>query len=1378
MDFRLLGPLEVCDGQGERLPLGGAKQRAVLTILLLHANQVVPTDRLIDEIWDEEPPETAINVLQVYIGQLRKALQPDRTPGNPSQLIVTRPGGYLIQVGPDELDIDRARKLTEQARAALLTEPGAAVEFLREALGLWRGQPLADVGFASAQGETARLEELRFTALESRLEADLARGKHAEVVGELEALASHHPLRESLRAHLMLALYRSGRQAEALAVFRETKRLLSEELGIDPSPQLASLELAILRHDPRIASPTIEVRVSMPSTTESRPVASCPRCGGKSDPGEELCARCAAMPVSGDERKVVSVLVAALIRTATGDGQRDLDPEDLHQLSAPLVDRFKAEVEGYGGRVEQSIGSAVMALFGVPVSHEDDPERAVRAALAVRDWVREHGEFQFRAAVNSGAVLVTIGTTSTEGRAFASGDVIDATARLESVAPVNEIVVGEKTYRATSHVIAYRASPATLARGDSILLPALAWEAIEARSRLGVDLARVSRAPLAGRLREVNALKDALERVRNDHSTQLVTLAGVPGIGKSRLVAELFQVADEDTSELIAWRQGRSLPYGEGITFWALAEIVKAHAGILETDTPDQAEEKLGASVRVLMADSTDARWIEGHLRPLAGLNSGAQGGDDRREEAFAAWRRFLEAIAEQGPLVLVFEDLHWADDNLLDFVEHLVGWANGVPILVVCTARPELFERRAGWGGGIRNSTTLWLNPLSNAETAQLISRLSDRPIMAAATQQALLERAGGNPLYAEQYVRVLEERGDAEELALPETVQGIIAARLDALAAEEKRLLQSAAVIGKVFWLGSLAQVGGFDRRVAETYLHALERKDFVQRARRSSVANEAEYAFLHVLVRDVAYGQIPRGQRGEQHRLAAEWIAALGRAEDHAEMLAYHYRNTIELRRAVGQVIEAKLAGQAMVSIREAGDRAFSLNAFQAGASLYHAALELASGGSPEHAELMFKFGLARQLAGDLDPDTFMAASEELVACGDFETAAEAEGRVAIVISESGDRDAALSHLNRARQLVDGRPPSRAKTSIACTATGFLMMAGESQEAIRLGHEAVAMAEALGLNDLRATALNMIGAARSDAGDPRGMEDLETSLTVAIEANAPMQIFLAKANTSGLLWEWGQLTRSYALCEEAEEIGRRFGLISFLRWQRGEAVGYQFGLGRWKEALIGAEQFLGEVETGSPHYMATSCYRTRAQIRLAEDNIPGAVSDVEKALDLARTTKDPQSLFPTLAESAYIYCECGDLERASALADEFFAVLKADGIGYGIVCVHLLAWTLRVLERDHQILNTFAHSKVPWAQAALSFASGDLVQAANLCGAIGAATEEARDRLWSARDLIKQGRRSDADVQLQQALAFYRSVGATRYIRDADMLLASCA
>ena len=494
----------------------------------------------------------------------------------------------------------------------------------------------------------------------------------------------------------------------------------------------------------------------------------CAACGQENPEGFRFCGACgAALDVAPagrrEERKVVTVLFADLVGFTSRAEQ--MDPEDVRALLAPYHARLRQELERYGGTVEKFIGDAVMALFGAPLAHEDDPERAVRAALAIRDWVREEEELHVRVAVNSGEALISLGARPEAGEGMASGDLVNATARLQSAAPVDGVLVGETTYRATRHVIDYVEREPVEAKGKAE--PIAVWEALEARSRFGVDVRQHGAAPLVGRARELDLLFTALERAKEEPSPQLVTLVGVPGIGKSRLVYELFQTVDRGDT-LTYWRQGRSLPYGGGVSFWALSEMVKAHAGIREDDAAAEAEGRLRRAVRELVSES-EAEWLETHLRPLAGLGADL-GAGDRRDEAFAAWRRFFEALAERRPLVLVFEDLHWADDGLLDFVDYLVDWAGGVPLLVVATARPELLARRPAWGGGKLNATTIRLSPLRDEDTARLVGALLDRALLPAETQAALLEHAGGNPLYAEQFARLYEERGSVEDVALPE--------------------------------------------------------------------------------------------------------------------------------------------------------------------------------------------------------------------------------------------------------------------------------------------------------------------------------------------------------------------------------------------------------------------------------------------------------------------------------------------------------------------------------------------------------------------------------------------------------------------------------
>ncbi len=412
------------------------------------------------------------------------------------------------------------------------------------------------------------------------------------------------------------------------------------------------------------------------------------------------------------ERKVVTVLFADLVGFTAQAEQ--LDPEDVEAVLRPYHEKLRRELERHGGTVEKFIGDAVMALFGAPTAHEDDPERAVRAALAIRDWARDEQKVQVRIAVNTGEALINLGARPEAGEGMAAGDVVNTTARLQAAAPVNGVIVGPTTYRATSAVIEFRELESVEAKGKAELLAV--WEALDPRARVGTETVSTE-TPLVGRRREVDQLVDALDRTRAEASPQLVTLVGVPGIGKSRLVAEL-QAHVESIPDIVLWRQGRSLPYGDGVTFWALAQMVKAEAGILETDTDSEARSKLDAAVERVVPDARDAGWVSRHLGDLVGLS-----GDDStaREEAFTAWRRLFEGMAEQHPLVLVFDDLQWADEGLLDFVDHLVDWAGGVPILVLATTRPELLERRPGWGGGKPNATTLSLSPLSDEDTAEV---------------------------------------------------------------------------------------------------------------------------------------------------------------------------------------------------------------------------------------------------------------------------------------------------------------------------------------------------------------------------------------------------------------------------------------------------------------------------------------------------------------------------------------------------------------------------------------------------------------------------------------------------------------------------------
>ena len=843
---------------------------------------------------------------------------------------------------------------------------------------------------------------------------------------------------------------------------------------------------------------------------------------------------------------------------------------------------------------------------------------------------------------------------------------------------------------------------------------------------------------------------------------QLVTLIGVPGIGKSRLVFELFQAVERDP-ELISWRQGRCLPYGDGVTFWALGEIVKAQAGILETDSPLETEEKLKAAA--------DDPWIRTHLRPLVGLAVEQDVRTDRRDEAFTAWRGFLEQLAEERPLIVVIEDLHWADETLLDFVDHLVDWSGGVPMLVVCTARPELLERRPGWGGGKSNALTLSLSPLSDNETAQLVGNLLARPVLPAETQRELLARAGGNPLYAEQFARVLEEGGVQAEWTLPETVQGLIAARLDLLAREEKTLLQDAAVLGKVFWAGALSSLSSLGPGALEGPLHALERKQFVRRERQSAVADESEYSFRHVLVRDVAYGQIPRGERATKHRLAAEWIDSLARPEDQAEMLAHHYLAALEFGRAAG-LETASVAERARIALRDAGDRALALDAFPAAARFYEQAVELWPPDDAERSRLLLAYGQAlfRQLQGF---DVLAEARDGLLAAGDVDRAAEAEACLGSLARFTGRIDEASLHLDRAAELAEGRPASAPIAFVLWQLSRASMLAGANEKAIELGRRALEMAEELGFEEVRVGALTSIGSARANSGDLNGIHDLERAIEIAETARSA-EVSRGYGNLGSVVTDLGDVRRGRELVEKALETAERFGHSAGIRFHRGNRTQVLFQVGQWEEALEECEVFLAEAEAGSPHYMDAGVRIVQAQIRLARDDVARALVDAQAGLARARDIRDPQILHGALATAAFLFLETGLRQEAEEAIAELVAAgpPPAEFVTFAIVLTGLGRGADALAAADA------ATRQTPWVDAARAYIHGDFVRAADLLDEIGDLPLEAYVRLRAAGHFAAEGRQEEGEWQVERAFAFYRSVGATRYIRKGEALLAAAS
>jgi class 3 adenylate cyclase/tetratricopeptide (TPR) repeat protein len=1083
-------------------------------------------------------------------------------------------------------------------------------------------------------------------------------------------------------------------------------------------------------------------------------MVTCPACGQENPDGFRLCGMCGAAltPTAAagrEERKVVTILFTDLVgSTARAEG---LDPEDVRATLSAYYAQLRAELERHGGTVEKFIGDAVMAIFGAPVSHEDDAERAVRAALAIRDSIGE--ELEIRTAVHTGEALVALDARAVEGEGMVSGDVVNTAARLQSAAPVNGILVGEGTYRATRHVIDYREAPPVEAKGKAE--PVKVWEAVAARSRFGSDVEQRLRTPLVGRERERGMLADTFERARTEQSAQLATLVGVPGIGKSRLVAELFQITDAD-EEIVFWRQGRSLPYGERVSFWALGEIVKAHAGILESDDSAAAEEKLASMVESLVEDEQEREWLLRHTRPLVGLEGAER---TEREEAFAAWRRLLEAAAEQHTLVLVFEDLHWADDGLLDFVDHLADWATTVPILIVGTARPELLDRRPGWGGGKRNAFTVSIGALTDEETAVLLQRLLDRPVLDADAQQAVLQRAEGNPLYAEEYARMLAEH-EGGELPLPETVQGLIAARVDGLSPQEKALLQDASVIGKVFWPGALP--GADDRN-----LHALERKEFIRRDRRSSIAGETQYAFLHALVRDVAYGQIPRAERAEKHRRAAEWLASLAgdRAEDHAEMLAHHYHEALRLGEAAGLETTA-LREPARKAFTEGAQRALSLGAGRTAYDLALEALALTDDDDSENPSLRLLAGYASQLGDNENISALVEpAVEGFISHGDPGRAAEASILLGSDAFYRGDLEGVRTTRIRALELARQAPPSRSKArALAAVSRSLQVIDRDSAQGMELATEALALAEELGDDLTAAICFNSIGMARVRSGDSDGVEDIERAVERAESSGSIFQHHSALNNLANMLWSVGRLDEGSARIHEARALCERYGFVAALVWNDAELAYDAAFHGELEAVLAATDAFLAH-EWPSLGYQLTPLLATRALALHARGRIDEALADAEQALARLRESGSDAQVTPyVLPVVALTFRGAGKDQEADALLAEALA-------GAPDEAVYHLPFHLVELGRGAEYLAlTDGVAGHIWLEAARAAASGDLVRASELYGSFGARLPEA----WAGLLAAEGGDTSRLDA----ALTYFEEQRATPYVQRCRAMMQASA
>jgi class 3 adenylate cyclase/tetratricopeptide (TPR) repeat protein len=1128
-------------------------------------------------------------------------------------------------------------------------------------------------------------------------------------------------------------------------------------------------------------------------------VATCPNCGEENPERAKFCLNCAtplaqAHAPEGRERKVVTVLFCDLVGfTAASE---HADPEDVQARIGPYHARVRDEIEHYGGTVEKFIGDAVMAVFGAPAAHEDDPERAVRAGLRVLEAVADLNQvdpdldLKVRIGINTGEAVVNLAARPEQGEGMVAGDVVNTASRLQGAAPVDGIAVGEGTYLATKEMFDYEDLEPVELKGKAE--PVSIWRATAARSRFGTDLTRGLATPLVGRELERTLLIGTFDRAVRDRSVHLLTLVGEPGLGKSRLVAELFAHIDSLPDVLVSWRQGRCLPYGDGITFWALGEVVKAHAGILDSDSPEAASEKLD---RVLPGGD-EREWMRQRLLPLIGLEATSNAD---REEAFTAWRKFLESIAEARPAIFVFEDLHWADEAMLAFLEHVVDYAEGVPMLLVCTARPELFEKHPAWAAKARNSNRINLGPLTEGETAKLVSNLLEQSLLPAEVQSLILERAEGNPLYAEEFVRLLKDRailvrlGNTWELdrradvPLPSGVQGIIAARLDSLASDRKAMLCDAAVIGKVFWAGAVAAMGDQDLGAVTEALHELSRKELVRPARASSVEGEAEYSFWHILVRDVAYAQIPRAARAERHRRAAAWIEQVAgdRVEDLAEVLAHHYTQALDLATAAGRTEQAKeLGAPALRYLALAGERALGLDTARAEANLARA-LELAPSGHPSRAEVLVKWAdAARQAGRHADA---AAALEEAIASfqgqGQVRGAARAMTLRANVLQAMGDARG-KQVATEAVALLEPLGPGPDLVAAYAETARQKVLSGETGEGIEWAERALSLADDLGL-DQPAKPLGYRGLARTWMGDAGGLGDMRRALDRATERGQGREAAVLYNNLAMMAWPVDGPAASLATFREGIAFAEVRGIAELALAMIAGTLDVLFDLGSWDEALE-LEEHLGALSTA--HF--GQGLGTQVWISALRGETDSALSHAEEVVEMALESGSPEDAVSALSAAAFALLAVRDRERARATLDQ---VERTPGVRQtpqwpgclsGMVRTAAGCGDLELAERLASGLEPvypYREHALVTASAILAEARGQTEEAIRLYAeaaqrweSFGVVPERAFALLGRGRSLIALGRTVEAVEPLRHARGIFASLGAEPALAETDTLL----
>jgi class 3 adenylate cyclase/tetratricopeptide (TPR) repeat protein len=1133
----------------------------------------------------------------------------------------------------------------------------------------------------------------------------------------------------------------------------------------------------------------------------------CPSCSRENPQDAKFCNSCGATltptQAARMERKFATALFADLVGS-TALAERE-DPEVVQSVVGRTFDRLSQEIERYEGLLEKFMGDAVLAVFGVPRSHEDDAERAVRAALEMQAILSELNRgfaaegkptLKMRIGVEAGEVLVDVERASGRRDRMLTGDAVNTAARLQTAAEPGQIVVGPTVYASTKGVIEYRELEPLDLKGKAEPVPA--WQTLRIKARTRGERPNLGmQARLVGRDEELAVLKQTFHRVQTDSRPALATVIGPAGVGKSRLIAELEHYV-EGLPELAYWRRGRCLAYAN-TSYSALADAIKAQCEIFDDDSAEVAAGKAEAAARELFGDDS----IAPQLRALVGAGESR---DMSREELFEAWRRFLERLAARYPLVLVLEDIQWADDGLLDFVDHVADWAQG-PIMVVATARAELFEKRPTWGGGKRNAASIYLDPLSAAEGGAMLDDLLPGPI-APELKRTIVERSEGNPLYVEEIVRKLIDDGvlrateasqwevarPVADVELPRSVQGLIAARLDGLPDDEKAVLQDAAVVGRVFWVGAVAELTGRPSAEVRDALGRLRVKELVVPQEPSSFRDEQEFAFRHGLIRDGAYDSLPKSLRADKHLGIARWAAerAGDRAEEIAELLATHEAEALGYLDELGER-RPDIERQAFEHAWAAARRTSGLGLGAESARWYRQAERLADRLEiplQERAPLLREHTMASWGSDTVTENERVArrAIDVFAALGDDRGIGWANARLVLLLMQQSRHEDAEHSGRAAVETLEPLGDSPELADALHRLGWFLWRRGREREAEPLLRRAIDIADKVDATLVRAEATQTLAvslmALNAFAEANRLMEE---AFRLAKEAGDSANLLRAYNNISVTRGATQGPASAAQVLREGLDLALRSGILALGGWIAGNLGDNVLLMGQLEEAEEHERLAVSLAERVGDQPLQGQRLATLATVILLRGRIDEAVALRDQAAPILAANPEPQasSFIPHFdgylalgrhdrATAADRFAEAANLVRAHAV-DADPEIIPECARALLLLGDRERAETYRDLDASNDSVQSAAH-----ARNVRGMLEPDPAVAVDLLREAVAEYERLEMRVFAARAMVDLGRAmsrvgQDPREILERAREILEQCDARLFLFEVDEVLA---